>query len=123
MDVPKGIEGAPNNPPSLTVKVGANEIAIKGRHLNLYHILPYLILSVEERLFAGNATESALATGNTCDDDGDAALAPRPLTPIPGGTSTKSALAIAPGLFFSAAILSIISGLKPSIESYKSDGA
>ena len=60
---------------------------------------------------AGNATESALATGNTCDDDGDAALAPCPLKPISGDTSTKSALAIAPGLFLNAAILSLISGL------------
>jgi hypothetical protein len=62
---------------------------------------------------AGNATESALATGNTCDDAGDAALAPRPLTPIPGGTSTKSAtIGTTPGLFLSATTLFLNSGLK-----------
>ena len=60
---------------------------------------------------AGNDTESALATGNTRDDAGDGALAPFPLKPKCDGTSTESALAIAPGLFLNAAILSLISGL------------
>ena len=73
---------------------------------------------------AGNDTESALATGNTRDDAGDAALAPFPLTPILGDTSTKSAPAIAPGLFLSANNLSLISGLiKCSMELCNSDGA